>query len=414
MDETMLKKYAVKFNRARGVLLAVVAFTAINLLLEVIGADFYMLYSASIPQIIFYIVADDFGAPLFGFLLALIFTSSYLVCWALAKRWRVFVLIALIFFLIDTLILFAVASFAGDLVSFLIDIAVCVWIIVSLSIGTHAWAKLINVTPEDVNAALKETSDAEQAGEERSALESTLAASGSEVGSSAAYGQGSVPYQGLPPNNMQSQQYAPYQAAPQNNMQSQQYMPYQETPPNNMQSQQYAPYQAAPPNQGQWSNQGYPQPSNLPIANSPTGTDDFLKMKVFEFYKQGHSIDSLHFFESIAPHLLENARNSYALSLGADERVILLYDATVKKTGKEGFLLTTKRLYSKTIAEARNDYANISDINSVRIKTSLITKIIVEMNMQKDIEINVSETKRPAEALFNLLDKTIQLLKSQM
>ena len=384
MDEALIKKYAVKFNRARQTLLAVAAFTYINLLLELFGADIYLIYSAYIPQAVFWFVAYDIGEFFTGTVLAFLLTSIYLVFWILSKRWRALILVALIWFIIDTVFLLFVASFSGVFIDFLIDIAFCIWISVSLMIGTHAWVKLIRVTSEEVSSAMQEITQEEQADEERSAMEAILPAQNDEA---ACEGNSDLGDEMYPEDEAYTE------------------------------DESYHEDEAYTEDESYHEDETYPeveQTSYAQAERSLPGTDDVLGQKVFAIYEQGPKMDSLHILNRIAPNLLENARDSYALSLGADERVILLYDATVGGSAKDGFVLTSKRLYSKNIGQSRNDFANISAINSVRIKVSMLaTKIFAEMNLQKDIEINISETKRNAEALFDVLDKTLKLLKGQ-
>ena len=173
MDAEMIKKQAVTFSRSRGVLLAVVAFTVINLLLETFGADFYLLYSASVPQFVL-LIADEIGIYGFGLVLALIITAVYLVCWALSKRWRIFILIALILFSLDTLFLLLLVIDAENFSLFLIDLAFCVWILFSLARGSIAWFKLRRVSPDEILALQDEISQAAQTYETDTALNSLL------------------------------------------------------------------------------------------------------------------------------------------------------------------------------------------------------------------------------------------------
>ena len=53
MDTAVIKQQALKFNRSRNNLLAVVAFTALNLILTAFNANIYLLFSATTPQVVF-------------------------------------------------------------------------------------------------------------------------------------------------------------------------------------------------------------------------------------------------------------------------------------------------------------------------------------------------------------------------
>ena len=56
-------------------------------------------------------------------------------------------------------------------------------------------------------------------------------------------------------------------------------------------------------------------------------------------------------FEAIPEKALQGARKKYATDIGNDESIILLKDDTLGGSGKEGFLLTDKRLFNKVAFE---------------------------------------------------------------
>jgi len=160
MDIAAIKRQLVKFKGARNNLLLVVAFTIINLFLTAFETGYYFLFSAAVPQAFFEIgqgLADDYQNNAFlitGAILAFIGIAIYLVCWSLSKRYRVFILVALILFSIDTLLcLFFV--FGGEFNPFyLLDVACHIWVLYYLITGTIAWAKLRGVNHEDLNNAM--------------------------------------------------------------------------------------------------------------------------------------------------------------------------------------------------------------------------------------------------------------------
>ena len=178
MDATSIKEQAVKFMSARNNLLVVVGFTAINIVLAVAGADFYFLFSAALPMFFYYLtvgMAYASGVNAFvvaGVVIALIGTGFYLLCWYLSKKWRVFILIALILFSIDTLVyaLLLMDYFDGFDVNLLIEIAFRAWVLYYLVTGTVAWSKLKNVSAEEVQSAQQEASSDAEAQETDSAL----------------------------------------------------------------------------------------------------------------------------------------------------------------------------------------------------------------------------------------------------
>jgi len=173
MDTEQIKKQSVIFKRSRGNLLLVVAFTVINLLLMAFGSDFYLLFSATIPSLV-YGVAYEIGLGAVGLILALVMVAIYLVCYLLSKKYRVFILVAMILFAVDTgffLVLFfnLLAYFEF---MYIVELAFHAWILFYLITGTAAWAKLRKVTASEMEAA-KEAVANEEA---KAALDETKSA----------------------------------------------------------------------------------------------------------------------------------------------------------------------------------------------------------------------------------------------
>jgi len=171
MDPMVLKQQAVKFNRARGNLLAVVIFTVINLFAIMLDFNFSFLFSAFVPQILHVILEEMLGGAI-GLVVALACTAIYLVCYLLSKRWRAFILVALILFTLDTLALFGFLVISGMFGDFLFNILFHAWIMFYLVTGTVAWAKLRRVTPDELKALQQAASAAADAEELDSALNS--------------------------------------------------------------------------------------------------------------------------------------------------------------------------------------------------------------------------------------------------
>ncbi len=158
-----------QFKSARGNLLLVVAFTAINIILLVTNSDSYFLFSAYIPYILVsvgmllcgmfpkeyygqdFAEMEFFSTPVFVVLLviALIFVALYLIGWIFSKNnkggWLIF---ALVVFSVDTLGMFAFQGFAFESI---LDIIFHIWVIVCLARGVSAWVKLKNMPIEEVD-----------------------------------------------------------------------------------------------------------------------------------------------------------------------------------------------------------------------------------------------------------------------
>ena len=107
-----------QYRSARNNLLLVVAFTAVNLLMPLLGVDRQFLFSASFPTTFSWL--GDFAATELGMsalrvgaiLIALGCVGLYLLCWLMAKKWRGFMTAALVLFGLDCL------SLAGEFVIF--------------------------------------------------------------------------------------------------------------------------------------------------------------------------------------------------------------------------------------------------------------------------------------------------------
>lgn len=164
MDITTIKQQAVRFNKSRNNLLLITVFTVVNLFLTAFNSDIYLLFSATAPQLVFEIgrgFAEKFQSNTFmitGLVAAFVLVLFYFVCWLLAKRRRGFILIALIFFITDTLIFVFLTLATGFEASYLLDIFFHGWILYYLINGVLAWKALRGVSFDDFHAALQDVS----------------------------------------------------------------------------------------------------------------------------------------------------------------------------------------------------------------------------------------------------------------
>jgi len=146
-----------KFTLSRNNLLAVIAFTCVNIVLALTNADFYFLYSASIPlyflflDSVFYTLTDTFSFSSLGIIAAFASVSLYGIFWVLSKNYKGFIIAALAYFSIDVFVtLLLLASMAGDLEVFsIIELLFMGWIMFHLINGTIAWAKMRKLPPLD-------------------------------------------------------------------------------------------------------------------------------------------------------------------------------------------------------------------------------------------------------------------------
>ncbi len=154
-----------KYNKSIGNLLLVAVFTLINIVLLLIKADTYFLFSAFIP----YFAVDygmffcgmypeefyyDMGEIEFLDSSFLIFTVAaagvmlllYMLSWYFAKKKKLWALVgALIFFTIDTLAMFLISGFSLDSI---LDIIFHIWVIAYLIIAISTFYKIKNAPPE--------------------------------------------------------------------------------------------------------------------------------------------------------------------------------------------------------------------------------------------------------------------------
>jgi hypothetical protein len=156
-----IKRQVLKFEKARNNLLAVIAFTVVNIILTAFDASINFLFSATLPQVIFQISKDlgpEMGSNIFmitGLIIALITIIPYFIFWILSKRARGLILAALIYFGIDSFLLLVLILDMDFNASFLLEIAFHCWILYYLINGVTAWFKLRDVNRDDFKAILQ-------------------------------------------------------------------------------------------------------------------------------------------------------------------------------------------------------------------------------------------------------------------
>ena len=143
-----------KLNAARMNLLAVVAFTLVNILALATNAGSYFLFSASVPYIItmmammlcgllppeayegmegmFFLDKSLFYVAI---VISLLIVALYVVCFFLSKKKSVWLTVALVLFAIDTLVMFLFYGISFDM---LFDIAFHGWVMWILYSGVKA------------------------------------------------------------------------------------------------------------------------------------------------------------------------------------------------------------------------------------------------------------------------------------
>jgi hypothetical protein len=162
MDTTDIKQQVIIFEKSRNNLLSVIIFTVINLILTYFDAGVNFLFSATFPQFVLEIgkaMNSEMESNVLitvGLIIAFIIIIPYFIFWILSRRVRVLILVALIFFSIDSLLLLYLIFNMEFNFSVLLEIAFHVWILYYLISGVKAWYKLRSINTEIFNTVLLE------------------------------------------------------------------------------------------------------------------------------------------------------------------------------------------------------------------------------------------------------------------
>ncbi|MGN1248570.1 MAG: hypothetical protein ACI4XW_00705 [Candidatus Spyradocola sp.] len=145
-----------RYRDARNNLLLVVVFTAVNLLMPLLGVDRQFLFSASFPTTLYWwgdYAATDLGMPALrigAMMIALGCVGLYLLCWLMAKKRRGFMTAALVLFGVDCL------SLAGEFVIFelnssmVFNVLFHLWVLWGLIQGVRAASALKKLEQEQM------------------------------------------------------------------------------------------------------------------------------------------------------------------------------------------------------------------------------------------------------------------------
>jgi len=138
---------------------------------------------------------------------------------------------------------------------------------------------------------------------------------------------------------------------------------------------------------------------------------EHLKDEIVRIYGQEVKINKFFLFERIPPQKLGNAKNSYARLISNNETVIFLFDDTLFGSSREGFLLTTKRIYYKNIAQT-GSFADLSSIQNMTMSHGAIQgKLSLHMpSAVIELTITKANNTQEREAMLRVLRQTIALL----
>lgn len=141
------------YLRARGNLLMMLCFTAVNLLLLLFNAGVMFLFSATVPYLaLLFGMADDTGMMIPGAILAVVLVAVYLLCWMFSKNNSRWLLAALVLFIMDTVCLGAYCVLAKDFTG-IPDVVFHALVLYYLVSGLRAAKKLESLPPEELTYA---------------------------------------------------------------------------------------------------------------------------------------------------------------------------------------------------------------------------------------------------------------------
>jgi len=144
------EKLEKKFSISRNNLLAVIAFTAINIVLVLTNSDWYFLFSASIPIFVLFLgsefinFAGDISFAAQGIAASFISLSIYGIIWGITKKHKAWIIAALVYFSIDIFLsLYLLVTVIDEFEAVtIVELAFRGLIMFYLISGTITWAKL--------------------------------------------------------------------------------------------------------------------------------------------------------------------------------------------------------------------------------------------------------------------------------
>lgn len=158
-----------KLSSARHTLLLVVIFTVINLVLLLCDGQTYFLFSASVPYYltIFGMLMDaGAGGSIFtvtALVIAAICLAAYLLCWLLCKKRIGWYVVAMVLFILDTVMLLWMSVSQEILTDNVIDLLIHGWVLVELvqALRAHKKRKAMPVPVPEAGPAMAATPEAD-------------------------------------------------------------------------------------------------------------------------------------------------------------------------------------------------------------------------------------------------------------
>ena len=147
-----------KYNIARSNLLLALIFTVVNVVLTLVSADMYFLFSAFMPLVMVELgvaLAPDLGSVTMIVMTAIgvVLIIPCLLSWIFSKKKSGWMIAALVYFVFDTAILLLFALAFGMFTS-IIDIVFHAWLIYYMIVGVKAGIALKTLPEEEEPASL--------------------------------------------------------------------------------------------------------------------------------------------------------------------------------------------------------------------------------------------------------------------
>lgn len=141
------------YEKARANLKLMLVFTFINIVLLLVGSETMLLFAATVPylSVIFASAIEIVEMRVLGIVIAAVVMALYLVCCIFSKKSPVWMIVALVMFVIDTIALIFMYVAIGEY-SGILDFAIHIWVLYYLVIGVINGYKLRKLGPEDENA----------------------------------------------------------------------------------------------------------------------------------------------------------------------------------------------------------------------------------------------------------------------
>ncbi len=153
-----------KIGSARSNLLLMIILTVVNIVLLFIGSESMLLFSATVP---YYAVAtgvwaEDTNLLIIGIIEAVVFLLLYLLCWYLSKKKNLWLTVALVLFIVDSIVMVMLYLWAED-VSGILDAAIHALILYYLINGVVNARKLKKLPlEEEISADVERDTEAPQ------------------------------------------------------------------------------------------------------------------------------------------------------------------------------------------------------------------------------------------------------------